>query len=393
MTPDFQSKADVGLDPIVCVVGARPNYMKIAPLMRAFASEGLPAVLVHTGQHSEEAMFGRIFSDLGLDRPAVCLSVSQSNPAQQLAEMISQFDPLVDRYHPRAVLVVGDVTSTLACALVASKRGVPLVHVEAGLRSFDRRMPEEVNRVLTDHLSDLLFATEASAVRNLAREGIEGGHVVLAGNVMIDSLIAHLPQAKAPALTLSEAGFDPSLIESPQGFALATLHRPSNVDHAEPLASILGALREITGYLPVVLPLHPRTRHSIKRYGLGAYLDTPKLISLPPVGYAQMLGLMAHARVVLTDSGGVQEETTALGVPCLTLRENTERPITVEHGTNTLVGRDRSKIIAGVEAALRGGAKRGRRPELWDGHAASRIARHLLPWLAALPKKSCGHRP
>ncbi len=382
MTPRISREELMARSPVLCVVGARPNYMKMAPLIAAMKSFGLHPLLVHTGQHFDEDMFGRLFADLGLPPPDERLSVKPGGHAQQTAEIMLQFDPLIERYKPQCVLVVGDVNSTLACALVASKRHVPVVHVEAGLRSFDRRMPEEINRLLVDQMADLLYTTEESANRNLTREGIDPARVVFAGNVMIDSLISHLPHAVAPAITLREAGYDPALISGPTGFALATAHRPANVDHQEPLSALLAALREVSAHLPVVMPLHPRTRHYIERYGLAAYLDTPRIVQLPPLGYLDMLGLMAQARVVLTDSGGVQEETTALGVPCLTLRDNTERPITVEAGTNTLVGLDRRRIVDCVGAVLKGGAKRGHKPPLWDGHAASRIAQHLSGWLS-----------
>ena len=383
MSPRVSKEELMSSKPVLCVVGARPNYMKIAPLMAAMKGFGLHPVLVHTGQHYDEDMFGRLFRDLGLPQPDVLLDVHASGHAQQTAEIMVQFEPLIERYKPQCVLVVGDVNSTLACALVAAKLHVPVVHVEAGLRSFDRTMPEEINRLLTDQISDLLYTTEESANRNLAREGIDASRVVFAGNVMIDSLLSHLPHAVAPNVVLREAGYDPALLSGPSGFALATAHRAANVDHQEPLSALLAALREVSAHLPVVLALHPRTRHNIERFKLGAYLDTPRIVQLSPQGYWQMLGLMSHARVVLTDSGGVQEETTALGVPCLTLRDNTERPITVEAGTNTLVGLDRRRIVDAVGAVLRGGGKRGRHPPLWDGHAASRIAQHLNAWLAA----------
>lgn len=376
--------------PVLCVVGARPNYMKMAPILRALKAEGLNTVLVHTGQHVEEGMNGRLFADLSLPAPDVMLDIHGQGHALQTAEVMTQFDPLIERFRPQCVLVVGDVNSTLACALVAAKRHVPVAHVEAGLRSFDRSMPEEINRRLTDAVSDVLYTTEVAANRNLAREGVEPERVVFAGNVMIDSLLQHLPHAVAPVETLRRAGQDDSLIGVPTGFALATAHRPANVDHHETLSALLAALREVSLQLPVVFPVHPRTRHYITRYGLGAYLDTPRVVQLPPLGYLEMLGLMAHARVVLTDSGGVQEETTALGVPCLTLRDNTERPITVEAGTNTLVGLDRQRIIELVEAAIKGGAKRGHRPPLWDGHAAARVATHLAQWLGARRARARG---
>jgi len=365
--------------PLLCVVGARPNYMKMAPLVAAFgARAGLPdAVLVHTGQHYDVEMKQRLFADLALPPPDVDLEVGSGTHAVQTAEIMRRFEPVVDRLAPSCVIVVGDVNSTLACSLVASKKGVPIVHVEAGLRSFDRTMPEEINRVLTDQIADVLYTTERSAAGNLEREGIDPARVVLVGNVMIDSLSAHRPRAVAPAATLLAAALPAFAVEQPEGFGVVTLHRPSNVDERAPLAECLGALAAVAEKLPLVWPVHPRTRSNIDRFGLSGMMAGERIALLPPQGYLEMLGLMQSARVVLTDSGGVQEETTALAVPCLTMRENTERPITVEQGTNTVVGRRRGAILAAVDEILATGGKRGRTPELWDGRAASRIAADL----------------
>jgi UDP-N-acetylglucosamine 2-epimerase (non-hydrolysing) len=291
-----------------------------------------------------------------------------------------RFEPVIDERGARAVLVVGDVNSTFACALVAAKRRVPVVHVEAGLRSFDRSMPEEINRVLTDQLSDVLYTTERSAHANLVREGIDGPRAVFVGNVMIDSLYANLSKAVRPARLLEQVGLDPARLVG--GYGVVTLHRPSNVDHPEVLAPLLETLRLSSQRLPMVFALHPRTRGNIERFGLSALLDSPGFIVLPPQGYLEMLGLMQAAKVVLTDSGGIQEETTALGVPCLTLRENTERPITITEGTNTLVGADREVLLRTLDDILTSGGKAGRAPEFWDGRAAERIAAHLAAWLA-----------
>ena len=370
--------------PLLCVVGARPNYMKMAPLVSAFAARaGLPrVVLVHTGQHYDVEMKQRLFSDLALPTPDVDLEVGSGTHAVQTAEIMRRFEPVVDRERPSCVIVVGDVNSTLACSLVASKKGVPVAHVEAGLRSYDRTMPEEINRVLTDQIADLLYTTERTAAANLAREGIDPARVVFAGNVMIDSLATHRPRAIAPAETLRRAGLPAELVSQAEGFAVATLHRPSNVDERGPLSECLDALAAVATRLPLIWPVHPRARSNIDRFALGGMIRSSRIVLLPPQGYLEMLGLMQGARVVLTDSGGVQEETTALAVPCLTMRENTERPITVEQGTNTLVGRDVPRIAAAVDEILASGGKRGRVPELWDGHAAVRIARHLEGWLA-----------
>ena len=258
-----------------------------------------------------------------------------------------------------------------------------MVHVEAGLRSYDRKMPEEINRVLTDQVADRLYTTERSALDNLLREGISAERVVFVGNVMIDSLVTNRPHARPIAETLAAHGIDPALLTHARGHGVVTLHRPSNVDDADTLRSLLGVLREVSASLPLVFALHPRTRNNIERFGLADMIDHQRMALLPPQGYLEMLGLMRDATLVLTDSGGLQEETTALGVPCLTLRENTERPITAEQGTNTLVGRDPQAIRDGVAEILRGDGKRGRVPELWDGHAADRIAADLWQWLGA----------
>jgi len=369
------------IGPVLCVVGARPNYMKMAPLLRAYAAEpAMPrALLVHTGQHYDFALNERLFADLSLPEPDVNLEVGSGSHAVQTAEVMKRFEPLLDEHSPSCVVVVGDVNSTLACSLVAAKREVPVAHVEAGLRSFDRTMPEEINRVLTDQVADLLYTTERSALANLTREGIDPARVHFVGNLMIDSLHAALPRAVPPARTLAAEGHSAALID--KGFGLVTLHRPSNVDAPGTLAALLEALAAISQRLPLVWPMHPRTRASIERFGLAEMLHGPALVCLPPQGYREMVGLMNGATVVLTDSGGVQEETTALGVPCLTLRENTERPITVEQGTNTLVGPDIGALQAAVDSILSGGGKRGRLPELWDGKTAGRIAGHMAQWL------------
>ncbi len=364
---------------ILCVVGARPNFMKIAPIMAELnsASTPLTAKLIHTGQHYNQAMNHQFFVDLDIPEPDINLEVGSASHAVQTAEIMRRFEPVIDQEQPAAVLVVGDVNSTIACALVAAKKGTPVIHVEAGLRSFDRTMPEEVNRVLTDQISDLLFTTERMARNNLLREGIADDRIHFVGNVMIDTLHHNLARA-TPAkdtFALASAFF----IEVP--YAVLTLHRPSNVDSAETLAAILHTIIEISEMIPVVFPLHPRTLNRIEYYGLGHLLVHQKLLILPPLGYLQMLGLMKDARVFLTDSGGIQEETTALGVPCITLRDNTERQITVDEGTNMIVGQDRQKILAAVRKTLETGGKSGRIPELWDGNSSRRIVDILHTWL------------
>ncbi|MEP6657157.1 MAG: UDP-N-acetylglucosamine 2-epimerase (non-hydrolyzing) [Betaproteobacteria bacterium] len=375
------------LSPVLCVVGARPNFMKMAPILQAFAAAVPPiaALLVHTGQHYDAAMSDQLFADLRLPAPDINLGVGSGTHAVQTADVMRRFEPLLDEHAPSCVLVVGDVNSTLACSLVAAKRGIPVVHVEAGLRSFDRAMPEEINRVLTDQLADLLYTTERAAHANLAREGILEEKIRFVGNVMIDSLLANRAHAVPAAETLRRSGVDAAVVGTAAGYGVVTMHRPSNVDDADNLRGLLEALRAIAERVPLVFAVHPRTRGAIERAGLAATLDQGNVILLPPQGYLEMLGLMAGARLVLTDSGGMQEETTALGVPCLTLRENTERPITVDSGTNTLVGRDRAAIMANVDEILAGGGKRGRVPEGWDGHAGERIAADLAQWLARHP--------
>ena len=371
--------------PVMCVVGARPNFMKMAPILRALANHvpPLPALLLHTGQHYDASMSDKLFADLRLPHPDINLEVGSGSHAAQTADVMKRFEPALDQHKPSCVLVVGDVNSTLACTLVAVKKGVPVVHVEAGLRSYDRKMPEEINRVLTDQVADRLYTTERSALANLTREGVDANRVCFVGNVMIDSLLSNRDMARPAAATLREHGLDARLLQGPQGYGVVTLHRPSNVDDPETLRSLLGVLAEIAAGLPLVFALHPRTRASIDRSGLAATLDPTRMAMLPPQGYLEMLGLLMGATAVLTDSGGLQEETTALGVPCLTLRENTERPITVEQGTNTMVGRDLQAIRHGVAEILAGRGKRGRVPEYWDGHAAERIAADLHRWLLA----------
>ncbi len=371
------------LGPVLCVVGARPNFMKMAPILRAFGGHrpSLPTLLVHTGQHYDNDMNDRLFVDLRLPHPDLNLEVGSGTHAVQTAEVMRRFEPVLDAQRPSCVLVVGDVNSTLACTLVCAKKGVPVVHVEAGLRSFDRAMPEEINRVLTDQMADRLYTTERSALANLLREGVAEERVCFVGNVMIDSLLANRAFARPAATTLQMAGFDLGLIGDPQGYGVVTLHRPSNVDSEQRLALLLGVLREVSDQLPLVFALHPRTRANIERFGLGELLNSRRIVLLPPQGYREMLGLMVAAKLVLSDSGGLQEETTALGVPCLTIRENTERPITIEQGTNTLVGCDARAIRQGVDEILSGAGKTGRVPEFWDGRAAERIAADLSSWL------------
>lgn len=373
------------LGPVLCVVGARPNFMKMAPILRAMASHNppIPTLLIHTGQHYDQDMNDRLFEELGLPRPDVNLEVGSASHAVQTAEVMKRFEPLVDRYKPSCVLVVGDVNSTLACTLVAVKKNVPVAHVEAGLRSGDRKMPEEINRVLTDQIADRLYTTERGAHANLEFEGISSERAYFAGNVMIDSLVENRKHAPAAAHTLRAHRVSDAITEHRSGYGLVTMHRPSNVDDPSVLADLLAVLSEVAERLPLVFALHPRTRANLERFGLMSRMDPRHMVCLPPQGYLEMLGLMAEARFVLTDSGGLQEETTALGVPCLTMRENTERPITIEQGTNILVGRDRQLILNSVSEILEGRGKQGRVPEYWDGRAAERIAADLWRWLSS----------
>jgi UDP-N-acetylglucosamine 2-epimerase (non-hydrolysing) len=331
-----------------------------------------PAVLVHTGQHYDAGLKEQVFEDLGLQQPDIDLRVGSGSHAFQTAEIMKAFEPVLERLAPSCVIVVGDVNSTLACSLVAAKRSTPVAHVEAGLRSFDRTMPEEINRLLTDQIAELLYTTEAGARSNLLREGVAEEKIHFVGNLMIDSLRAAIPRSKLP-----------DGVELKQ-FALVTLHRPSNVDSSGALDPVLKMIGEVANRLPVVWPMHPRTDANIERFGLKVPGDSRHpILLLPPQGYLSMVALMRVATAVLTDSGGVQEETTALGVPCLTLRTNTERPITIEQGTNTLVGTDGGKLLSEISKILRTGGKRGRVPEYWDGHSAERIADHLAAWLRA----------
>jgi len=355
---------------IICVCGARPNFMKIAPLMHAFKAYGrFQTLLVHTGQHYDENMSKLFFDELNIPKPDVNLEVGSASHAVQTAEIMKRFEPVVADYQPDYVVVVGDVNSTIACGLVAAKLQVKLIHVEAGLRSFDRTMPEEINRVLTDAISDLLFVTEESGLDNLKNEGVNSHKVHLVGNVMIDTLLANREKAQRSDV-LGRLGL------TKKSYAVITLHRPSNVDEPEGLGTILTAFEEIQKELTLVFPIHPRTRANLARHGLAERAGAMEhLLLLEPLGYLDFLCLMSNGAVVITDSGGIQEETTILGVPCLTLRNNTERPVTITEGTNSLVRLDTTEIIESCRRIM-GSAQRqsGRIPRLWDGQAAQRIA-------------------
>ncbi len=356
---------------VLHVVGARPNFMKVAPVMREMGRypRAFEQILVHTGQHYDDNMSRVFFDELELPRPEVNLDVGSGSHAWQTAQVMLRFEPVVLDYAPDLVLVVGDVNSTLACALVCSKLDVPVGHIEAGLRSFDRTMPEEINRLLTDQIAELLFTHSREAGENLRREGVPADKIFFVGNVMIDTLVTLRPKAEArwPAL---QRLFDLDR------YVLVTLHRPANVDDPGALGEIMAALTEISDEITVLFPVHPRTREAMVSNGLRTAGDRIKLTE--PIGYLDFLTLQGHATLVLTDSGGVQEETTYLGVPCLTVRPNTERPVTITSGTNQLVSNDRESLRSAIRDRLTNDRRTGKSPDLWDGRAAQRILQILL---------------
>jgi len=373
---------------VMCVVGARPNFMKISPILDAFNEHtaDIDVRLLHTGQHYDHAMKTLLFEQLGIPVPDVDLEVSGGTHAQQTAHIMLKFEAELLRYPQDVILVVGDVNSTIACALVAVKMHVPVIHVEAGLRSGDLKMPEEINRLLTDRISQLLFVTERQAIDNLVQEGVDSDCVKFVGNVMIDTLRKY--QKMAPSLPESLATYSISnamqaIEQANNRFFFVTMHRPSNVDSAKTLSSLLGVLAEAAAKIPVIFAVHPRTRTNVKKFQLEHLLASPNLYTTPPVGYLDSITFMSQATAVLTDSGGMQEETTALGVPCITMRENTERWITVTDGTNTIVGQDAVKIRAEIDNVLTGNSKSGRCPQLWDGESAKRIVIEIEQWLKA----------
>ena len=345
---------------ILNVVGARPNFMKIAPIVEEMKkAPDLQGFLIHTGQHYSEGMSDVFFRDLDIPVPDVHLGVGSGSHAEQTARIMIEFEKVCLEHKPDLVLVVGDVNSTMACTIVAAKLLISVAHVEAGLRSFDRTMPEEINRVVTDALASILFTTSRDADENLKHEGVDATKIFFVGNVMIDTLLKH--RMKAAAIH----------IDKPPRYALVTLHRPSNVDDPNVLGSIFEALKEISRSIPVLFPIHPRTAKSIQDFGLSMN----GIRTMDPLGYLEFLNLEASATVVLTDSGGLQEETTILGVPCLTLRNNTERPVTVEQGTNIVVGTDKARILEAFRRIMNSKSNASSPPELWDGHAAERIVR------------------
>ena len=358
---------------ILCVCGARPNFMKIAPIVDALSRvDGAVTEIVHTGQHYDDRMSAWFFGELGIPEPDLNLEVGSGSHAVQTAEIMKRFEPVCVERRPDWVVVVGDVNSTIACALVATKLGIKVAHVEAGLRSFDRTMPEEINRLLTDAISDMLLVSEPSGMSNLEREGVAKEKIHFVGNVMIDTLLRMRDRANQSDV-LSRLELEP------KNYAAMTLHRPSNVDDPAVFGSILSAIETIAADMPVVFPIHPRSRARLQSTGLADRAEAiAKLQLVDPLGYLDFLKLMSDAAVVLTDSGGIQEETTILNVPCLTLRHNTERPITVSHGTNRLTGTDAHAIVAAYRAVRAAPPTMGKPPELWDGRAAERIAECLM---------------
>jgi UDP-N-acetylglucosamine 2-epimerase (non-hydrolysing) len=366
---------------IINVVGARPNFMKIAPIMKAMRKyKDIQAVLVHTGQHYDDNMSTIFFKDLGLPTPDIYLGVGSTSHAQQTAKIMVEFEEIILSQKPDMVLVVGDVNSTLACALTAVKMNIPIGHVEAGLRSFDRTMPEEINRILTDSISDYLFTTCKDANENLIKEGISKDKIYFVGNTMVDSLLQNKVKAKNSNIFKT---FNNGINENSE-YGLLTLHRPSNVDDNISFSRIILALKKITKKIKIIFPCHPRTKKQIERLGLSKnIMNLSGLFIIEPTSYLDFMKLMMHAKVVLTDSGGIQEETTALGIPCLTLRKNTERPITVTQGTNLIVGDSLKEITTIIDTILNGKSKRGKTLQLWDGKTAERI-------VEIISKKQCG---
>jgi len=357
---------------VILVVGARPNFMKIAPLIREMARypQRFSYLLMHTGQHYDKEMSRILFDDLALPKPDIYLGVGSGRQAEQTGKIMIEFEEVCFEQEPDLIVVVGDVNSTLACALVAVKLCIPIAHVEAGLRSFDRAMPEEINRILTDQISDYLFTTCEDANENLINEGIRKDKIFFVGNTMIDSLLDHIERAKdsiiLEKLQLRNNGYI-------KKYGLVTLHRPSNVDNPEILKRILVTIEEFTMFMPIIFPIHPRTAKQMRGYKLTGMITTP------PLGYLDFLSLMSSASIVLTDSGGIQEEATILGIPCLTLRNNTERPITISEGTNSLVGNDPDKIRSAIFNVLRSGNPKEKKLKYWDGKTAKRIIKILSP--------------
>ena len=370
---------------VMHIVGARPNFMKIAPLMREISRypQEFDQLLLHTGQHYDYEMSKSFFNDLGLNEPDICLGVGSGTHAEQTGKIMIEFERVCFQEKPDLVIVVGDVNSTIACAIVAAKLCIPIAHIEAGLRSFDRTMPEEINRILTDQISDYLFTTCEDANQNLIKEGIPENKIFFVGNTMIDTLLNHMEIAKNSVI-LGKLGLRKN--NKIKKYAIVTLHRPSNVDNLKILKGIFNALNELAREISIIFPAHPRTIKQIKNFKLQEMINYEEnfmsneltktnrnTLAIPPLGYLDFLCLMSNAAIVLTDSGGIQEETTILGIPCLTLRNSTERPITVKEGTNTVVGNDPDKIVNIAFSILKNGTPRKKTPKYWDGKAAQKI--------------------
>jgi UDP-N-acetylglucosamine 2-epimerase (non-hydrolysing) len=360
---------------IYLIAGARPNFMKIAPIVRALQSHGgLAFNIIHTGQHYDRDMNDVFFEELGIPKPDVFMGAGGGSHSQQTGKIMLAFEELCESDPPDAVLVVGDVNSTLACSIVAKKLNIPVAHVEAGLRSKDMTMPEEINRIVTDSISDWFFVTEPSGIENLKQEGKPESAIHYVGHVMVDNLLYQAAKLEKGNPAPKTAGIRARSGDG-ERYGVVTLHRPATVDSAEAMARVCGALNEISSELPLIFPVHPRTKSNLERFGI--FLSS-NITVMPPQPYMAFLELWSNAAVVLTDSGGLQEETTALGVPCITLRDNTERPVTIQEGSNVLVGTDPARIIAEVRKVLLDGGKQGRCPHLWDGRAAERIVEVLV---------------
>ena len=360
--------------PIILVVGARPNFMKIAPIYAELQSRGQELILLHTGQHYDDNMSKVFFDDLGMPKPDIYMGIGSGSHAYQTGTVMIEFEKICQEKDPSMVVVVGDVNSTVACTIVCAKMGIPCAHVEAGLRSFDRDMPEEINRILTDSVADLLLTPSPDGDEHLRAEGIAEERIIRVGNVMIDSLYSNLTRAESSSIQ-DELGLE-------DDYSILTLHRPSNVDDEGIFAGIISALEVIGKEIQIVFPMHPRTEKMAKQFSLYERIASiPRIKITGPVGYLDFVALMSNSKLVLTDSGGLQEETTALGIPCITLRENTERPITVTEGTNTIVGCDPELIKSTALDALTTGGKSGRIPEMWDGKTAHRIADVLINYI------------
>jgi UDP-N-acetylglucosamine 2-epimerase (non-hydrolysing) len=368
---------------VVNIVGTRPNFIKISPIMDQFRYyDNISPFLIHTGQHYDHHMSELFFEELDIPKPDINLHIDSSTTITQISTIMYEIEKVFFKIKPDLLLVVGDVNSTIACTLAAAHMNIPIAHIEAGLRSFDRTMPEEINRLVTDQLATWLFTTELSARQNLLSEGIDPEKIFFVGNVMVDSIFKFLSRSERSHI-LQQLRFIEN--ETLKPYALLTLHRPANVDEGPTLRAIFDAIQTLAEEIPIIFPVHPRTSRQLQKHGIQ--LESSRIHCLSPLGYLDFLHLMSHAQLVLTDSGGIQEETTMLGVPCLTLRENTERPITIQQGTNTLVGRDKAAIVRLGREVLANPSSPAKRPDLWDGHAAERIVSILHDQLCKASKR------